>query len=318
MRRMLRQIGFIILCAAAFFAAVSFSFMIGISAILGRAYAAWKTNWTDEVGVIYPDISLDPSEGTGYDLYIPANADKTKDQTLIVYIHGGGFTSGDKKDGEMLCKYFTSKGYFCASVNYPLNDGIHSPSFNQMYEKIWEQVELIRDKAEELGYRITEMATTGESAGGYLALLYAYRSAETSPIPVKLVFEMTGPVTFEPGAWGVTEEKDVLETITQKSGKKVTAEMMRNGEMDAIIREISPALLVDETTIPTVMAYGPKDKVVPAHLKYALLEALEKYGVDHAYIEFPHSGHAMAFDPEQTQVYVDTVNRYLEKYMDNH
>lgn len=318
MRKMLGRIGFVIFCAAVFFAAIACSFRIGISAILGRAHAAWQTDWNDEVGVIYSDLSLDPSEGTGYDLYIPAHADKTKNQSLIVYIHGGGFTSGDKKDGKMLCQYFASKGYICASVNYPLNDGVHSPSFNQMYEAILEQVGSVRDKAEALGYCITEMATTGESAGGYLALLYAYRSAETSPIPVKMVFEMTGPVTFEPAAWGVTKEEDVLETVCQKSGETVTLEMMKNGEMDALIREISPALLVDETTVPTVMAYGPKDKVVPVHLKYALLEALEKYGVDHTYIEFPHSGHAMAFDPDKTQTYVDTVNRYLEKYMDNH
>lgn len=154
--------------------------------------------------------------------------------------------------------------------------------------------------------------------GGYLALLYAYRGAEASPIPVKLVFQMTGPVTFDPKAWGITAEESILLSVSENSGKVVTHDMIASGELDAIIKEISPNLLVDEHTVPTVMAYGPKDKVVPVQLKYSLIDALEEYGIDYTYIEFPNSGHGMLFDPEKTQEYVNTIQFYLEKYMDNH
>lgn len=243
---------------------------------------------------------------------------KEKDQTLIVYIHGGGFTSRDKSDGERLCKYFTSKGYICASVNYTLKDGAHESNFNKMYEQILEQVSSIKEKAADIGYHITEMATSGDSAGGYLAMLYAYRDAEVSPIPVKLVFQMTGPATFEPEVWGDTTEENMLLSASVGSGKVVTHDMIASGEFEAIIKEISPALLVNEQTVPTVMAYGPKDKVVPVQLKYSLIDALEKYGVDYTYIEFPNSGHGMLFDPDKMQQYVDIIHYHLKKYMDNH
>lgn len=318
MKRTLLNAGFVVICIIIFVAAISISFQVGMAVIMGKAYVAWETDWSDQVGTIYRDIDLNEADGTGYDLYIPADADKEKDQTLIVYIHGGGFTSGDKSDGERLCKYFTSKGYICASVNYTLKDGVHESNFNKMYEQILEQVGSMKEKAAELGYRITEMATSGDSAGGYLALLYAYRGAEVSPIPVKLVFQMTGPATFEPEVWGETSEENMLLSASEGSGKVVTHDMIASGEFDAIIKEISPSLLVSEQTVPTVMAYGPKDKVVPVQLKYALIDALEKYGVDYTYIEFPNSGHGMLFDPDKTQEYVDTVNSYLEKYMDNH
>lgn len=47
-------------------------------------------------------------------------------------------------------------------------------------------------EAEKLGYKVDKMAISGGSAGGTLALLYAYRDAEQSPVPVKMVFEAVG------------------------------------------------------------------------------------------------------------------------------
>lgn len=317
MKKWMINIGFGILCVVAFIVAVSISFNVATAVILGKAYAAWKVDWSDEVGTIYRDVDLNEAEQTGYDLYIPAGADKAEDQTLIVYLHGGGFTSGDKADGEMLCKYFTAKGYICASLNYTLMDGQHESNYNKMYAQVLAQVASIQSKTAELGYHVTEMATSGDSAGGYLALLYAYRAGEDSAIPVKLVFEMTGPATFEPSEWDITETADIIESITRLSGKTVTEDMIASGEIDAIVKEISPALLVDEHTVPTVMAYGPKDKVVRVNLKYALMDALEANGIDYTFIEFPNSGHGMLFDPDKTQEYVDTVHAYMEKYLDH-
>ncbi len=40
--------------------------------------------------------------------------DKTQDQYLILYIHGGSFNSGSKEDGETWCKYYAAQGYITA------------------------------------------------------------------------------------------------------------------------------------------------------------------------------------------------------------
>lgn len=58
--------------------------------------------------------------GHKYDLYVPSNIDKGKAQQLILYIHGGSFNSGTKEDGEVWCKYYASKGYITASLDYSL------------------------------------------------------------------------------------------------------------------------------------------------------------------------------------------------------
>ncbi len=51
-------------------------------------------------------------------------------------------------------------------------------------------------EAAKLGYPVNEMAIGGGSAGGCLALLYAYRDTAESPVPVRFVFEAVGPSSF--------------------------------------------------------------------------------------------------------------------------
>lgn len=315
--KILSKVLYVAICIAV---AVMF-FMVGFTGSLvgtfRHARTPWNVRWNDTVGNIYHDIDLNENEQTGYDLYVPANVNTEKNYSLILYIHGGGFTSGDKADGEYLCKYYASKGYVCASVNYTLEDGVHTSNLNLMYDQIHEQVVSIKDKAEELGFHVTEMATTGESAGGCLAMLYAYREPENSVIPVKFVFQMTGPATFEPKEWASNSSEEEADFLTMMSGTTVTAAMMENGDYKRIVNWISPAALVNENTVPTLMAYGSKDKIVPVGLKYSLIAAFDQYNVPYTYIEFPNSGHPMLFDKDKMQEYANQIDVYLERYFEN-
>ncbi len=315
MKNLLCNLGFAVLCVVCFLISIAVGFRLGTFMITSKAYKAWNVRWNDNVGTIIRDIDSNPEQQTGYDLYIPANIDRNRDHSLIVYVHGGGFTSGDKGDGEMKCKYYASRGYICASVNYTLTDGKHDSNYNLMYQQILEAVQSIKDYTEKLDINISGMATCGDSAGGYLALLYGYRAKEASPIPVKLVMQMTGPATFEPSAWDITETDDIVESIGRLSGKQLTVEMINTEEYRNIVKEISPALMVDANTIPTVMAYGPKDKIVRPDLKYKLIDALETHNVDYTFIEFPNSGHGMLSDPDRMEEFVNVCNIYLEKYL---
>lgn len=47
---------------------------------------------------------------------------------------------------------------------------------------------VVVSEAEKLGYTIDKMAISGGSAGGCLALLYAYRDADDAPVSVTMVF----------------------------------------------------------------------------------------------------------------------------------
>ena len=315
MKKAFGKILFILLCIVVFAVVAFAAGRASLLRTLAESRAGYTVEWNESVGMIYADNDVDLERQVGYDLYVPAENGDHSD-TLILYLHGGGFTSGDKadSDAQMLCKYYTAKGYVCASVNYPLQKDGKSTNINLIMDDILTQVCSIQQEAARLGYPITQMAATGDSAGGGLALLYAYRGAETSPIPVKLVFAMTGPVTFDPEKWGLTTPEDQADFISRFSGITVTVDELGSEKVQQLLKAISPAMQVTADSVPTVVAYGTKDKIVPVNLKYDLLDALDANDVDYTYIEFPNSGHAMAFDPDKTQEYLDTVADYMEKY----
>ena len=234
-----------------------------------------------------------------------------------MFIHGGGFTGGDKAEGEVWGKYFVSKGYVCASINYTIHTEQTPSNLKIMYQETREAVEHICAQAQQLGYNITEMAATGVSAGGCLALMYAYNPSENAPVPVKFVFEQVGPVSFEPSEWGNGTEEQSAAFASFMTGEEITAEMIRNGEYKPYTDAISPAAYVNADTVPTILGYGVRDGAVPPSLKYILIDALEQNGVPYEYIEFSNSGHGLLNDPDKTQEYIDTVNEYLDLYFEN-
>lgn len=70
-----------------------------------------------------------------------------------------------------------------------------------MNEEILSCVAAIKEQASQLGIDLTQMATCGVSAGGTLAMNYAYKNADISAIPVKFVFQLAGHASFEPSDW---------------------------------------------------------------------------------------------------------------------
>ncbi|WP_339272779.1 alpha/beta hydrolase [Paenibacillus sp. FSL W8-0426] len=284
-------------------------------------------DWSDSVGTIYTDLEYGKEELNKYDLYVPADHSK-KSYGLVVYLHAGGFTSGDKNDDADMLKYFTSKGYVAAGINYSLRTDENTVNLYQMSQEIKQSIPVIKEKAAELGYNLDEMAISGGSAGGALALLYAYRDADSSPIPVKLVFEGVGPPSFEPSIWlGIDNTDSPYESdeaaeasaafASIMTGESITAEMMRNGEYKKYVDEISPYTHITKNSVPTLAAYGTYDKVVPFGLTKNLLEALKENNVPHDFIEFKRSGHGLQNDPKEAKLYFEKINEYLDKYMPN-
>ena len=56
------------------------------------------------------------------DAYLPPDSDKRDKRPVVVVMHGGGFTDGDKQDdGQVKYAYeLTKRGYAVVSINYRL------------------------------------------------------------------------------------------------------------------------------------------------------------------------------------------------------
>lgn len=315
--KLLKNLLFALLCLVAFGLAAFISFGVSANHLVQTSLAPIHVDWDGSAGYVLSDLSYGNGDMNTYDLYIPAELSQNRPCSLILFIHGGGFTAGDKADDSAWCKYFASKGLLCASMNYTFLSEKNNHGLPLMFQETGQAVKAIYEKAEALGFSITEMATTGNSAGGTLALMYAYNQPGDAPIPVKFVFQLTGPASFDPEGWGNTTDEDKAAFITMMSGQSVTAEMVASGAIQQYIDAISPAAQVDTDTVPTLMAYGPKDKIVPPSLKFLLIEKLNEYRVRHDYIEFPNSGHGLLNDPDKVAEYVALLDEYIDIYFEN-
>ncbi len=162
-------------------------------------------------GQILKDLKYTTSRGgtrNTYDLWLPKyiseRENQGKDVPVIVFLHGGSWTSGTKEEMNQHCAMYAKKGYVTATVNYRLfaqPDPEDSGHFLDMINDIYKAVASIKAQLEKLGYTATTMAISGQSAGGHLAMLYAATYGEDSPIPVKLVLNEWGPTDFSPEAW---------------------------------------------------------------------------------------------------------------------
>lgn len=301
----------------AFIAAFAISAAIKLTCNpLGDKYTV---HWDETIGNVYTDLSYGDGEANKFNLYVPAGGVQ-ETYGLVVYLHAGGFTSGDKSGDAEILKWLCSQGYVAAGINYTLfNDENPNANIYTQSVEIRDSIPFVVAEAEKLGYQLDRMAISGGSAGHCLAMLYAYRDAETSPLPVKLVFGAVGPSCFYPEDWGVfgfdqnPEAAAVLFSVM--SGKQITPDLFGTADYDEAIKDISAVAWIDGNSVPTVCAYGVYDKMQAFPASIRLDAALTEHHVPHEYIVFPHSGHGLQNDNTLYGVYMDKITEYLDRYM---
>lgn len=312
---------FVFICILTFM--VSFGVGIASKFVIRPSWAKkYSVQMTDEIGKVYKDISYGDGDANKFDLYIPADGGK-ESYGLVVYLHAGGFTSGDKAgDAEMLA-WLCSRGYVAAGINYTLRTGENDKSVYSQSMEIKESMPKVVEEAQRLGYPVDSMAISGGSAGGTLAMLYAYRDAADSPVPVKMMFEAVGPSSFYRSDWGAyglnrdTDEsrKAAAGLFGVMLGQEIDVDILDTPQYDEIIKPISAFMWVDGDTVPSVIAYGAHDRVCPFGSAAHLVDALEENNVDYRYFEMPHSGHGLQNDDKIYEQYMKAVEEYLDRYM---
>lgn len=285
----------------------------------GPFHGKYTVDWNDRVGTVYTDLPYGDGDLNKFDLYVPAGHTKNS-YGLIVYLHAGGFTSGDKSGDGNILKWLCAKGYVTAGVNYTLfTEETPTVSVYSQTMDVKDAIPYVAAKAEQLGYKLDRMAIGGGSAGGTLALVYTYRDAGASSLPVKMVFEMVGPASFYYENWtnyGLDQNPEAAAKLfSAMSGTQLTPEMMLSQEYLEIVKPISADRWVNKNSVPALMAYGTHDKICPYLSVQPLIAALNKNNVPYDYFEFPHSGHGLQNNNKLYTQYMDKLEEYLMKYM---
>lgn len=278
----------------------------------------YSVEWTDKVGRTVTDLSYGEGEAQKFDLYLPADSSK-KTYGLVVYLHAGGFTSGDKNDDQKMLQWLASKGYVAAGINYTLANETNGASVTSQAQEIKESIPYVIEAAKNEGYLIDKMAISGGSAGHALAMIYAYRDAKEAPVPVVLTFGAVGPSNFYMEDWGIygadKSNEAAARLVSAMSGQEVTAEMIADDSYRAIADEISAVHWVTEESVPSVVIYGKHDKVQPYKAAIRLEESLQERGIDYQFLTAEYSGHGLQNDDATYQKYMELVEEYLAKYL---
>lgn len=278
----------------------------------------YSVEWSDELGTLQTNLSYGDGEANRFDLYLPA--DETKDAYgLVVYLHAGGFTTGDKADDRDMLAWLCSKGYVACGINYTLRNETNAASVLSQSNEIKAAVPKVIEAAEKAGYHIDKMTMAGGSAGHALAMIYAYRDAKDAPVPVVFTFGAVGPSSFYREDWGIfgadVNDESAIALFSAMRGEMITAEELHDGTYLEKMKPIAAAEWVTPDAPPTVVAYGMHDRMQPFLASLHLKAALEENSIDFQYFELPHSGHGLQNDNDIQRQYMEAVDEYLDKYM---
>lgn len=89
---------------------------------------------------------------------------------LVVFVHGGGWKRGDKRNatGTEKVKHFREAGYAFASINYPL---VPEATVEQQATDVAQAIAYLKKNAANLGFAPNRIVLMGHSAGAHLSAL---------------------------------------------------------------------------------------------------------------------------------------------------
>ncbi len=261
------------------------------------------------------DIYYGPDKEQVLDIIYPLDViDSDHVLPVVLFIHGGGWISGDKSEFIREADDINQMGYIYASMNYHYaSDDIH-------YETLIKDVEMAINflylNSEKLHVDKDGIALVGNSAGAHLAMLYAYKLNSAS-IKVKFVVSQVGPSDFTDDGYFGENMVSLGDASSKLLGKSLTEENFESLKTDQDIIDASPISHIDAYTVPTIMAYGKLDRLVPYSNAIRLDEKLSEFDIEHVFITYENSDHILGnpLDSDTKLLYEQTLYGYLDTYL---
>jgi acetyl esterase/lipase len=236
------------------------------------------------------------------------------DAPVLVQVHGGGWTIGDKsQQGLLLMNRMAARGWVCVAMNYRLAP---KHPFPAQIEDVKRAIAWTREHIASYGGDPSYLVITGGSAGGHLAALAAltpgvaayqpgFEEADTSVsacVPFYGVYDLSG-VTGDRAAVAM-RDKFLAPRVFRKDARTNLEDFELASPLTHVVPD-SPDFFV---------IHGANDGLVSVRQARAFVAKLREVSTGMVtYLELPGTQHAFeVFSSIRSQAVVRAVERWLE------
>ena len=245
---------------------------------------------SNKQGSVYWDVPYCSIDGVDLkmDVYYPDK--KTGPWPVIVYIHGGGFTSGDKHGGVGLkfIDHLVAADYLVVAINYRLAPKYIWPA---MVEDVKCAIRSLRANASVYNLDPNRIGVYGTSAGGYLASILGTADSyagfddvgdyQNQSSQVQAVIDMFGPIDIKEFCLERNNYGDSL------FGKNVCDDQ-------ALMTAFSPMTYASWDDPPFMLIHGDQDSKVPLQQSQTFYNHLKNFGIPAYLIIVNNAGHTFS------------------------
>lgn len=228
------------------------------------------------------------------DVYIPVGSGPFPG---IVFIHGGGWTHGDRHQMISLIKALAENGFVGFTIDYDLGKGTFPDSLHQSRNA----VRFFREHAAEFHLDPSRIAVAGSSAGGELAALVALSQGDPdSRVQAAIILN---------GALDLTAAPD------PKSPEPNAVETYLGGPCAALkeaCKAASPLYQIHAGAPPFYVGHGTMDQSVPFQQAVAFTNALKSANVPVEFFKAEDGKHTFWADPRYFNENLDRIKTFLK------
>ncbi|MDD4921665.1 MAG: alpha/beta hydrolase [Bacteroidales bacterium] len=232
----------------------------------------------------------------------PGKPDKKIKRPAMVWIYGGGWTSGSPEGYIPHLRYSAARGAVGIALQYrlvakPGKSSDNKNTINDCIEDCADALQYLRKHAEELGIDPDKIIVIGDSAGGHLALCLGILNLPKNA-KANVVINCNG--------------------ISDMSGKPWINLVTPGPDQKKMADQVSPVNFLDARDAPILTMHGENDKVVLPADAEKFYQACKKAGIDTEYILWPGMRHAFILTnytatEEQTTKAIFALDAFLQK-----
>lgn len=230
----------------------------------------------------------------------------------IVFIHGGGWISGNKEKGLEKLLPFVEKGYIGVSIQYRLST---EEIFPAQLQDCKCAIRFLRANAEKFNIESEKIGVWGVSAGGNLASLLGVTSDnyyndsggwENFSARVNAVCDWFGRTNFLIDIKKSDEKKGPYSYISKLLGGPIEDKI-------ELAKKVSPYYYECKDCPPFLIMHGENDSIVPYSQSEIFYKKLKKNKVDVTLIKIKNAGHGSGFDKKCFEI----VQYFFDYYLKN-